>query len=157
MGTRLLNQQLTVFPVSEGYWEHWELPCRLRWQIETVAGKGTLSANGAKVEQADDRWWFKYSPEFKRQAVDRMMAGESVSALAKELRIARKFFYAWREAGYGSAGAQAPILLRRRLAKERREAHEREETKGYQKLEERKASQGPKKPSGVRSRHWRAV
>jgi transposase InsO family protein len=50
------------------------------------------------VEQADDRWCFKYSPEFKRQAVDRMMAGESVSALAKELGIARKFFYAWREA-----------------------------------------------------------
>jgi transposase-like protein len=35
------------------------------------------------VEQADDRWSFKYSPEFKRQAADRMMAGESVSALAK--------------------------------------------------------------------------
>jgi transposase-like protein len=98
-----------------------------------------------KVEQADDRWWFKYSPEFKRQAVDRMMAGESVSALAKELGIARKFFYAWREAGYGSAGAQAPILLRRRLAKERQEAQQREEAKDCQKLEERKDSKEPKK------------
>ena len=79
------------------------------------------------MEQADYRWWFKYSPEFKRQAVDRMMLGESVSALAQELGIARKFLYAWREAGYGSAGPQAPILLRRRLAKEHREARERQE------------------------------
>jgi len=107
------------------------------------------------VEQADDRWWFKYSPEFKRQAVDRMMAGENISALAKELGIARKFFYAWREAGYGSAGPQAPILLRRRLAKEcreareRQEAQEREEAKNYQKLEERK---DPKEPKKVGSR-----
>jgi hypothetical protein len=71
------------------------------------------------VEQADGRWWFKYGPDFKRHAVDRMMAGESVSALAKELGVGRRFFYLWREAGYGSAGAQPPILLRRRMAKER--------------------------------------
>lgn len=107
------------------------------------------------MEQADDRWWFKYSPEFKRQAVDRMMAGESISALAKELGIARKFFYAWREAGYGSAGPQAPILLRRRLAKERleararQEAQEREEAKNDQELEKRK---DPKEPKKVGSR-----
>lgn len=103
------------------------------------------------MEQSEDRWWFKYSPEFKRQAVDRMMAGESISALGRELGIARKFFYAWREAGYGSAGPQAPILQRRRLAKERREerarqeAQEREEAKNYQKLEERKDPKEPKK------------
>lgn len=71
------------------------------------------------MEQADGRWWFKYGPDFKRHAVDRMMAGESVSALAKDLGVARKFFYLWREAGYGSAGAQPPILLRRRMVKER--------------------------------------
>jgi len=29
--------------------------------------------------------------KFKRQAMDRMMAGENISALAKELGIARKF------------------------------------------------------------------
>ena len=46
------------------------------------------------MEQVDGRWWFKYSPEFKRQAVDRMMAGESISTLARELGVARKFFYA---------------------------------------------------------------
>jgi transposase len=68
---------------------------------------------GAKVEQAEGRWWFKYSPDFKRQAVDRMMAGECVSALAKELGVGRRFLYQWREAGYGSAGQQPPIRERR--------------------------------------------
>ena len=98
------------------------------------------------MERADGRWWFKYSPEFKRQAVDRMMAGESISALARELGVARKFFYAWREAGYGSAGPQAPILLRRQLAKESQcnETQEREEA-NHQKLEERKDPKAPKK------------
>jgi hypothetical protein len=60
----------------------------LRWQIETVA-IGNTSSNGAKIEQADGRWWFKYSPEFKRQEVDRMMAGESFTVLAKELGVER--------------------------------------------------------------------
>ena len=38
------------------------------------------------------RWW-KYGPEFKRGAVDRMLAGESVTVLARELGIRRKFLY----------------------------------------------------------------
>jgi transposase-like protein len=103
------------------------------------------------VEQADGHWWFKYSPEFKRQAVDRMMAGESVTLLAKELGVERKFFYAWREAGYGSAGPQPPILLRRRWAKERREARERQEAQEREKanndqgLERHKAPSEPKR------------
>lgn len=53
------------------------------------------------------RWW-KYSPEFKRNAVDRMMAGEGVSALAAELGIRRKFLYAWKDAGLGSGGQAKP-------------------------------------------------
>ena len=97
------------------------------------------------MKQADDRWWFKYSPEFKQQAVDRMMAGESISALARELGVARKFFYAWREAGYGSAGPQAPILLRRRVAKEQREAAEREEAESNQELGKCKDPKAPKR------------
>lgn len=101
------------------------------------------------MERADGRWWFKYSPDFKRRAVDRMMAGESISALARELGVARKFLYAWREAGYGSAGPQAPILLRRQLAKERQanEAQEREEA-DCQKLERRR---DPKEKVGSRA------
>lgn len=65
------------------------------------------------MEQAEGRWWFKYNPDFKRQAVDRMMAGECVSALAKELGVGRRFLYQWREAGFGSAGQQPPIRERR--------------------------------------------
>jgi transposase-like protein len=68
-------------------------------------GSGTLSTNGAKVEATNGRRWWKYSPEFKRQAVDRMCGGESVTAVARELGIRRKFLYAWREAGFGSSGA----------------------------------------------------
>ncbi len=46
----------------------------------------------------------KYSAEFKRNAVDRMVAGESPTALARELGMRRKFLYAWRNAGWGSQG-----------------------------------------------------
>jgi len=37
--------------------------------------------------------------------VDRVMAGESPAALARELGIAKKFLYEWRDAGRGSQGA----------------------------------------------------
>jgi len=38
----------------------------------------------------------KYSPEFKWEAVRRLLAGESATALANELGVRRKFLYAWR-------------------------------------------------------------
>lgn len=60
------------------------------------------------MERSNGRKWWKYSPEFKRQAVDRVLAGERVSAVARELGIRRKFVYAWRDAGFGSGGAPAP-------------------------------------------------
>jgi transposase-like protein len=47
--------------------------------------------------------WRKYEPEFKRQAVDRMVAGESPTAIARELGIRGKFLYQWREQGWGTA------------------------------------------------------
>lgn len=56
------------------------------------------------------RKWWKYSPEFKRNAVDRMMAGEGVTALAAELGIRRKFLYAWKEAGLGSGARAKPRI-----------------------------------------------
>jgi transposase-like protein len=49
--------------------------------------------------------WSKYSPEFKRTAVDRIVAGESPTAVARELGIRCKFLYAWKAAGKGSQGA----------------------------------------------------
>lgn len=50
----------------------------------------------------------KYSLEFKRAAVDRLVAGESATALARELGILRKFLYQWKSDGRGSAGRAAP-------------------------------------------------
>ena len=54
------------------------------------------------MEKTGRQWW-KYSPEFKRKAVDRMLAGEGVSALARELGVRRKFLYQWRDDGWGTA------------------------------------------------------
>ncbi len=53
--------------------------------------------------------WRKYEPEFKRQAVDRMLAGESPTAVARELGIRCKFLYQWRDQGWGTL-AQAVAL-----------------------------------------------
>lgn len=38
-----------------------------------------------------------HSPEFKLRAVERMRAGENVSALANELRVRRKLLYEWKQ------------------------------------------------------------
>ncbi len=56
-------------------------------------------------KEAGGQRWSKYSPDFKRTAVDRMVAGESPMALARELGIRCKFLYAWKAAGRGSQGA----------------------------------------------------
>ncbi len=55
-------------------------------------------------KHAGGRKWYKYSPEFKRQAVDRMVGGESPAAVARELGIRRKFLYVWKAQGKGSQG-----------------------------------------------------
>jgi transposase len=39
----------------------------------------------------------QFSEEFKRQAVDRMRAGEGSSGLARELGVRRKLLYEWRD------------------------------------------------------------
>jgi len=44
----------------------------------------------------------KYEPEFKRKAVDRLLAGESPTRVAQELGIRRKFLYQWRDQGWGT-------------------------------------------------------
>ncbi|MGH9438146.1 MAG: transposase [Terriglobia bacterium] len=51
------------------------------------------------------RKWWKYSPEFKQRAVQRMQRGEGVAAVARELGIRRKLLYEWREQGYGGGEA----------------------------------------------------
>ena len=42
-------------------------------------------------------WWLKYSPEFRAQALERLKTCDSVSGLARELKISRKWLYLWRE------------------------------------------------------------
>ena len=44
----------------------------------------------------------KYEPEFKRKAVDRLLAGESPTVVARELGIRCKFLYQWRDQGWGT-------------------------------------------------------
>lgn len=41
--------------------------------------------------------WRKFSPEFRRQAVEKMKQCDNVSALARELGVRRKFLYQWKE------------------------------------------------------------
>jgi transposase-like protein len=55
-----------------------------------------------RVEQASSQRRRKYSPEFKQAAVRRFLAGESATAIARELEIRRKFLYAWRDEGFGA-------------------------------------------------------
>jgi transposase len=51
-----------------------------------------------------------FSREYKLSALRRMLAGENVSALARELGIRRKYLYQWRE----RFRAGGPIALRSR-------------------------------------------
>jgi transposase-like protein len=47
-----------------------------------------------------------FSREFKLAALRRMLAGENVAALARELKLRRKLLYAWRDR-FRSGGAEA--------------------------------------------------
>ncbi len=51
-----------------------------------------------------------FSREMKLAAVRRMLAGENVSALARELKLRRKYLYAWRD----NFRAGGPAALRTR-------------------------------------------
>ena len=48
----------------------------------------------------------RFSREFKLAALRRMLAGENVSALARELGLRRKYLYQWRER-FRAGGAEA--------------------------------------------------
>jgi transposase-like protein len=51
-------------------------------------------------------WWLKYSPEFRAQALERLKSCDSVSGLARELGISRKWLYLWRERARVTEDAQ---------------------------------------------------
>lgn len=40
----------------------------------------------------------QFSPEYKLRIVERMLAGENVSALAREIKVLRKTLYEWKDA-----------------------------------------------------------
>jgi transposase-like protein len=48
--------------------------------------------------------WRKYSPEFRRDAVEKMKTCANVTQLARELGIRRKWLYQWKD---DAAGGQA--------------------------------------------------
>lgn len=75
----------------------------------------------------------RYSFNFKRAAVDRVAAGESPSAVARELGIRRKFLYAWREAGFGTA---AVAKGKKKVKREPHEIREEALKKRIDKLEQ---------------------
>jgi transposase len=69
----------------------------------------------------------KLSREFKRAAVDRMAAGESPSALAKELAVKRELLYRWKEQDFGTKAGKA-------RTKEKPSRHEQEVSQLKQRL-----------------------
>ena len=87
----------------------------------------------------------KYSAEFKREAVDRFVKGESATVIARELGMRRKFLYAWRDAGLGSNGIAAKpprtvvidekTELRQELAKQQQKIADLERLIGQQTAE----------------------
>ena len=58
-----------------------------------------------------------FSQEFKLMVVRRMLAGENVSALAREMKVLRKDLYSWRNR-FRSGGAEA--LRRGRVGRPRK-------------------------------------
>jgi transposase len=68
-----------------------------------------------------------FSREFKLKVVRRMLAGENVSALARELEVLRKDLYVWRDRfrsggpgalrGRGRPRKAAPVSLAKEVAK----------------------------------------
>jgi transposase-like protein len=57
--------------------------------------------------------WRKYSPEFRRDALEKMKTCANVTRLARELGIRRKWLYEWKDdaAGVRSAGSSFLDLL----------------------------------------------
>jgi transposase-like protein len=69
--------------------------------------------------------WRRHTPEFKRQAVERMKNCENIEALARELKIQRKLLYTWK---YQFEGRPEPRRANLGIAAEdRKEKRLREE------------------------------
>src|SRR4051812_22199798 len=55
--------------------------------LNTFAAKGELRM----------REWHRYTPEFKKKAVERLRGCTNVEALARELKVSRGILYLWRD------------------------------------------------------------
>jgi transposase-like protein len=64
--------------------------------------KGTKRARGGKPRV--------HTPEFKLSVVQRMMAGEPVARLSREVKVKREMLYRWRDAyrKHGRGGLERP-------------------------------------------------
>jgi transposase len=82
-----------------------------------------------------------YSEEFKRAAVDRIIAGEAVLKVARDLGVRRKFLYLWRDQGKGTNGevrTRIPVVESaedRRITKLKKRVAELERLAGRQAAE----------------------
>lgn len=72
---------------------------------------------------------FKYSSEFRRKAIDRMLAGEKVQDLAVELSVSDCTLYVWRRQAYIDLGLTPGLKSYEadRLAQARRRIKDLEE------------------------------
>jgi len=64
------------------------------------------------------RKWRKYSPEFRREAVEKMKMCANVTQLARELGIRRKWLYQWKDDAFNgpsAPGAEADSKDERRV------------------------------------------
>jgi transposase-like protein len=52
--------------------------------------------------------WRKYSPQFRRDALEKMKTCDNVSQLARELGVRRKWLYAWKKSAMAGDGEPAP-------------------------------------------------
>jgi transposase len=53
--------------------------------------------------------WRKFPPEFRREALEKMKHCASVSELARQLGIRRKWLYQWKKAASAAPEAQEPV------------------------------------------------
>src|SRR3954471_1966679 len=49
------------------------------------------------------RQWHRYTPEFKKKALERLKGCTNVEALARELKVSRGILYLWRDKQEGTA------------------------------------------------------
>jgi transposase-like protein len=54
------------------------------------------------------RQWHRYTPEFKKKALERLKGCTNIEALARELKVSRGILYLWRDQAEGKKRAKRP-------------------------------------------------